>query len=126
MNKHPIKKVLIVDDLIDNRKNVKDALKNFDVKIYEAQDGREAISIFKQHSQEKFNLITMDYLMPNINGAEAVINIRALDKIVPIICISASIKIMRPQICHFDHLYFLDKPLDSRSFIQIFKEIQEN
>jgi CheY-like chemotaxis protein len=126
MNKSLLKKVLIVDDQEENRQNVKEALKKFDVEIIEAENGKEAVELFMQHPLETFDLITMDYLMPELNGAQAVMRIRALDKIVPIICISASIKMMRPQLLHFDHLYFLDKPLDSNEFIQILSEIQSH
>jgi len=125
MENSAVKKVLVVDDHEEYRQSVRQALKNFNVEIIEAKDGKEAVEIFtKKFKNERFDLITMDYLMPELDGAQTVIKIREIDKTVPIICISASIKIMRPQVKHFEYMYFLDKPLDSKQLIQIVEDLE--
>ena len=80
-------KVLIVDDIEDNRELI---VKNFEdtaIEIITASDGIEAIS---QYAKEKPDLIIMDIRMPNMDGYEAANKIRAMSNI-PIIALTASI-----------------------------------
>jgi len=63
-------KVLIVDDAMFMRAIIKDILVNaggFEV-VGEAQDGEEAVRLFKQLNPD---IVTMDIVMPNMDGIEA-------------------------------------------------------
>ena len=64
-----IKKVLIVDDNKLNMKVAKKALEDFDFKIDEAYDGVECLEKIK--AGNKYDLILMDIMMPNMDGEEA-------------------------------------------------------
>jgi two-component system chemotaxis response regulator CheY len=62
-------KILIVDDLEDNRIIIKSILKNIkDIEIFEAEDGAVAVEISKQ---EQIDITLMDIMMPVMDGFEA-------------------------------------------------------
>ncbi|WP_143961670.1 tetratricopeptide repeat-containing hybrid sensor histidine kinase/response regulator [Litoribacter populi] len=84
-------KILVAEDnavnMILTKKIVKKLLPKG--KIYEAQNGREAVDIFTSHP---INLILMDIQMPELNGYEATGEIRKLPNGIntPIIALTAS------------------------------------
>ena len=80
-------KVLVVDDIEDNRELI---LKNFedtDIEIITAKDGLEAIEAFKTLAVD---LILMDIRMPNMDGYEAAREIKKISN-VPIVALTASV-----------------------------------
>lgn len=62
-------KVLIVDDVLVNRKLICTIVKNLDprIKIYEAGNGREALRLM---DEIEFGVVILDVMMPHINGIE--------------------------------------------------------
>lgn len=62
-------KVLIVDDVLVNRKLICTIVKNLDsrIKIYEASNGREALRLM---DEIEFGVVILDVMMPHINGIE--------------------------------------------------------
>lgn len=50
---------------------------------------KEALDIFS-NNRDKFDLILMDVMMPNMNGYEATREIRKLDRYIPIIAMTAN------------------------------------
>jgi len=80
-------KVLVVDDIKDNRELI---LKNFEdteIEIFTANDGIEGVSMFKEIRPD---LILMDLRMPNMDGYEASLEIKKIS-MVPIIALTASV-----------------------------------
>jgi len=80
-------KLLIVDDIEDNRELI---VKNFEdtaIEVVTASDGYDAIA---QYKKEKPDLILMDIRMPKMDGYEAARKISAISD-VPIIALTASI-----------------------------------
>ena len=80
-------KILVVDDIKDNRELI---LKNFEdtnIKIITANDGFEAI---EQYKKQKPDLILMDIRMPNMDGYEAAKKIKKIAN-VPIVALTASV-----------------------------------
>ncbi|WP_341227108.1 PAS domain S-box protein [uncultured Arcticibacterium sp.] len=83
-------KVLLVEDNILNRRYASTLLKKWELTIFDANDGLEAISM---SNKEKYDLILMDIQMPNLNGYEASIGIRNVsnpNQDTPIVAITAS------------------------------------
>jgi two-component system chemotaxis response regulator CheY len=81
-------KVLIVDDAMFMRAILKDVLLNagdFEV-VGEASDGEEAVKFAKELRPD---LITMDIVMPNMDGIEATKQIMKTDPSVKIVMCSA-------------------------------------
>jgi two-component system, chemotaxis family, chemotaxis protein CheY len=79
-------KALIVDDSAVMRKVLIGALSRVGINDFqEAADGKEAVDAV---SGSEFNLILMDWNMPNMLGIDAVKEIRALGKSVPIIMVT--------------------------------------
>ena len=71
------KTVLVVDDNRINRKIVTMALDASQAKIIEAENGQEAVT---QFINNKIDIILMDCLMPVMDGFEATVQIRELEK----------------------------------------------
>ena len=82
------KKILVVDDTIENLNILKNILEKENYDVYLSKDGNKAIEIAKEL---KPNLILLDILMPNIDGYETCKllkeNIETAD--IPIIFLSA-------------------------------------
>ena len=74
ISKYYGKRLLIADDNNLNLKVAKRALKDFNFTIVEAKDGKEVLE--KINSGEKYDLILMDIMMPNMNGEEAFIELK--------------------------------------------------
>lgn len=67
------KKILIVDDIPDNREVIKLALRHFECEFIEARDGEEGV---EKALSEHPDLIIMDLLMPIKNGFDAIKELR--------------------------------------------------
>ncbi|SUY47510.1 response regulator containing CheY-like receiver domain and AraC-type DNA-binding domain [Clostridium putrefaciens] len=80
-------KVLIVDDAAFMRMMIKDILEKngFEV-VGEASNGIKAVEMYKK---ERPDVVTMDITMPDMDGIEAVKNIRQFDSSAKIIMCSA-------------------------------------
>lgn len=83
--------ILLVDDEEIIRISGKYLLKKMGYDVLVAEDGREAIEILES-SHIKIDLILMDLIMPNMNGYEAFIKMKEIDKDCKIIITSGSIK----------------------------------
>ncbi len=82
-----MKKVLIVDDTKFMRNILKGILKKKDLEIVgEAVNGRDAVEKFKELRPD---LVTMDIIMPEMNGIEAVKAILEIDPSAKILMCSA-------------------------------------
>jgi signal transduction histidine kinase/DNA-binding NarL/FixJ family response regulator len=85
-------RVLIVDDSVVNRMVISQLLRSRlpDVTIREVNDGLEAVNAVTG-TETNFDLILMDILMPNLNGIEATLQIKALGRTTPIIGLTADV-----------------------------------
>lgn len=80
-------KILLVDD---NSKYLKDALPFYGYEVETAFDGVQALNILLK-SPNKFDIILLDVMMPNMNGWETLRSIRSNDKLkgLPVIMLTA-------------------------------------
>ncbi len=74
-NRDTYKKVLIVDDNLNNRTLMRSMLEMQDIDAWEAENGQRALKILE--TGEKFDLVLMDYHMPELDGLQTVKKIRA-------------------------------------------------
>ncbi|GAB3068768.1 response regulator [Virgibacillus ainsalahensis] len=80
-------KILITDDAAFMRMQLKDILTRLGHEVIgEAENGKDAI---KKYQELRPELVTMDITMPQMNGVEAVREIKKLDPCVKIIMCSA-------------------------------------
>lgn len=68
-------KALVVDDSKTMRIIVRSVLKPAGFEVIEAEDGNDALAKIKEHTS--FDLATLDYNMPGMNGLELLLNIRS-------------------------------------------------
>ncbi len=66
-------RILIVDDIFNNRFLLSQLLKNMDIKFDQVTNGREAIEALEEH---EYSIILMDVEMPVMNGLETTLHIR--------------------------------------------------
>ncbi|MBL4883241.1 MAG: response regulator [Planctomycetaceae bacterium] len=78
--------ILVVDDSAMTRMVAKKTLNSlgFD-NVQEGEDGVQALEIFKEQS---IDVVFTDWNMPNMNGLELLIEIRKINKDVPIIMVT--------------------------------------
>ena len=80
-------KILIVDDAAFMRMMIKDILqKNGYEVVGEAANGLQAVELYKAHQPD---LVTMDITMPEMDGIEAVKQIKAINSNAKVIMCSA-------------------------------------
>lgn len=77
--------ILVVDDEKLIRSVIKDYLENEGMIIFEAENGYEAIRVFKE---EKIDLIILDIMMPKMDGYETLKELRKISE-APVIMLTA-------------------------------------
>ncbi|HNY10443.1 MAG TPA: PAS domain S-box protein [Candidatus Wallbacteria bacterium] len=83
-------KLLLVDDVEDNRDLIKEFFSDQNIEIVEAENGEKAVKMAKEQNPD---IILMDVKMPVMNGYDAAKKIKSDDalKSIPIIALTASV-----------------------------------
>ncbi|MCR4684872.1 MAG: response regulator [Lachnospiraceae bacterium] len=93
--KAPAFRVLAVDDNRVNLKVISELLKQYGIEADLASGGRQAIEMVKEQEKGKYNLVFMDYMMPEVDGRESTMEIRKLpgcsEKELPIVALTADV-----------------------------------
>ena len=93
-NSRPLKipqRLLLVDDVGTNRKFLRKLLEQRGHDCEEAEDGLEALNMVKASSLDYYDVILMDFVMPNMNGPNATRAIRQLGYTGPIIGVTGNV-----------------------------------
>lgn len=119
-------KYLVVDDSKMARKmtikNIKEVINNDDINIIEAQNGQEAVDLYKEHSPD---LCFMDLTMPIKDGFEATKEICEYDKNANIIVITADIQeLAMKKAKENGALGFINKPVDQTKLKMMLKKLE--
>ncbi len=78
--------ILICDDEADIRSALKVYLSGEDYKIFEAENGRDALEMIEN---EEINLLLMDIMMPVMDGITALAKLREKNNNIPVILLTA-------------------------------------
>jgi len=109
--------ILIIDDDQFTRELIETILKKIpNIKIYQASDGIEALSIIKDVS---LDMVFLDLYMPNMNGKEFMDNLINSNKVesFPIVLITTD-RLTRNELSDIGANYYLTKPFDFNSFLE--------
>jgi signal transduction histidine kinase/PleD family two-component response regulator len=115
--------VLVADDLQHNRSYIKDVFKNTSLKIIEAENGQEALSIAKKIVPD---LIITDIRMPILDGFELLNELKGNNSLkhIPVIAYSASVvKEQKDRILQSDFAGLLIKPV---LVTELYHELMKN
>jgi len=116
----PGARLLVVDDIATNLKVAEGLLSPYNAMVDTCLSGAEAIEMVKRN---KYDMVFMDHMMPDMDGIEATQIIRALEKerqkndvmryITPIIALTANAVVgMREMFIEKGFNDFLSKPID--------------
>jgi len=115
----PHARLLVVDDIATNLKVAEGLLSPYKAKVDVCLGGAEAIELVKRN---KYDLIFMDHMMPEMDGIEATAAIRKLEtnedsrndgKQIPIIALTANAVVgMREMFIENGFNDFISKPID--------------
>ena len=120
----PSARVLVVDDNTVNLKILRGLLLHYEIDADTAQSGEEAV---RKASENAYDIIFMDHMMPGMDGEEALHAIRALpdaDKAdMPVIAVTANaIRGMRDEYISKGFTDYLSKPVETPKIELILKE----
>jgi two-component system, chemotaxis family, chemotaxis protein CheY len=112
-------KILVVDDAAFMRSMLKRILEDEGYEVQEAPDGDVAI---KKYTEMKYDLVTMDIVMPKVDGVTAVKEIIRIDPEARIIMITAlAHKTLVLRALRAGARDFIVKPFDSAAVIEAVK-----
>ena len=120
-------KILVTDDSKMARKMVIKTLKESssnELEIFEAQNGLEALDLYKQNLPK---IVFLDLTMPVMDGFEALEKIKQFDENAKVVIISADIqKLSMDRVLALGAFNFIKKPVDTQKMQQLLKKIEES
>lgn len=127
--KAPGVRALIVDDTKINLKVASGLLKLLDMTVDTAASGQECLE--KVQSQEEYDMIFMDYMMPEMDGIEAMNRLRELEgdyyKQVPVIVLTANaINGAKEMFLEAGFQDFVSKPIEMDAICDCIKKYAKN
>lgn len=119
----PTAKVLIVDDNIMNLKVASGLLRPYQMQLFLAESGYQALDMLKK---EEYDLIFMDHMMPDLDGVETTHQIRELPgdyyKNVPIVALTANaVNGAREMFLRESFQDFVSKPIEIKTLERVLK-----
>lgn len=110
------KRILLVEDSVDNQMLINVILKKFDVNLSIANNGREGVT---KALEQAYDLILMDIQMPILDGYAAFTELKKNDVTVPVIALTAhALKEEREKALKMGFSAYLTKPIDRSELIK--------
>ncbi|MCL2202940.1 MAG: response regulator [Defluviitaleaceae bacterium] len=114
-------RVLVVDDVEVNLYVAEGILETYDIGVDLAQSGREAIE--KIEAGYVYDLIFMDYMMPEMNGVEVTQHLRKNGYHLPIVALTAdTVTISEESFIKIGFDGFITKPIDKTQIARILSQ----
>tara|TARA_R110001583_G_scaffold412_1_gene3744 strand:- start:934 stop:4404 length:3471 start_codon:yes stop_codon:yes gene_type:complete len=110
--------ILVAEDEEYNMMYLNELFTKTKFKIIEANNGAQAVDLFKKHPE--IDLVLMDIQMPVMNGKEAMIEIKKVKPAVPVIALSAfAMESDKKDALKNGFNFHLSKPINSKSLFDI-------
>ena len=118
-------RLLIVDDTLIMRLKIKEiAVRAGWTVVAEAANGEEAVALYEQHTPE---LVTLDMVMPKMDGLTALKTIRASNPKAQIVMVSAVDQKEKLNDCIMNGaIDFIVKPFDTARLFSFFKRYRKD
>ena len=119
------KRVLIVDDALIMRQRIKDIAEKAGWEVAgEAADGEEAVAMYEQLSPD---LVTLDIVMPKMDGVAALKRMMAADSAARVVMISAVDQREKLTECiRHGAVDFIVKPFDAERLKKFFGRVLDS
>lgn len=115
--------ILVADDEDDVRDLVESVLKKGGYRVITANDGIEALNLFKSLNGE-IDAVILDLSMPNLSGTETLCQIRALSTTVPVILSSGFCEVdIAERHSENQSSGFIQKPYRPKALLNILSEV---
>jgi CheY-like chemotaxis protein len=117
------KRALIVDDDMRNIFAMTSFLERYEVSIRSVENGRDAITMLES-SDEAFDVILMDIMMPDMDGYETMRRIRAIEKYrdLPILALTAkAMKGDKEKCIEAGASDYIAKPVDTEHLLSLLR-----
>ncbi len=117
-----MKRILVVDDEEILRMLISDTLEDLGHEIDEAEDGQEALNKINQQS---YDLLILDYMMPNLTGIEVIERLpREIKEEMPILMLTAKAQESdRQDVLEKGADFFMSKPFSPGDLVNVVEEI---
>ncbi len=115
------KSMLIVDDALIMRKRIKDIAEEAGWRVVgEAKDGQEAVALYRQ---ERPDLVTLDIVMPNMDGLAALRQLMEDDPRAQVVMVSAvNQKDKLAECVQAGAMDFIVKPFEKAELLRFFEK----
>ncbi|MBF4694415.1 response regulator [Fusibacter ferrireducens] len=118
--------ILVVEDNLTNQFIAKSLLEQCGYQVILTENGQVGVDYYRAHPDD-IQLILMDLHMPVLNGYEASAQIRAIDRQVPIIAMTADAITGVEEKCRASGItHFITKPFEPEDFIRKVRSILKN
>ena len=113
--------VMVVDDDADTRKVISKMLQSEGHYVVEVNNGNQVAELALRHRPE---VITLDMIMPGIDGLEVLRRLKANEKTrkIPVVCISISDD-LSPQALQLGAAMFIRKPLETQILLAAIEKV---
>jgi PAS domain S-box-containing protein len=117
--------ILVVDDESSIRDITSEMLQTMNYKVIAAKDGIEAVALAAKN-KSSLDIILMDLMMPEMDGASAIRAIRRIAPGVKIIACSGMIRAKTDALQGLEVEDFLDKPFTARTLLTSIRGVLES
>jgi DNA-binding response OmpR family regulator len=121
-----MKRILVIDDEVAIRRALRTVLELAGYEVREARNGEDAIRLWRE---EESDLVITDIHMPDKNGIETILELRALSPDLPIIAVSGSGETRSRNLLHDAKLvgpiWTMDKPFGLTELLERVSEVLE-
>lgn len=120
--KDKMARILVVDDEEILRMLIRETLEDLEFDIDEAEDGEEAL---KKMKESTYDLMILDYMMPNLTGIEVIELLpQEIKKSMPILMLTAkSQESDRQKVFDLGADYFMSKPFSPIKLMNLVEDI---